>query len=65
MLGNENPSVASALGDRAWALNALGKFEEAQKAEAEALLIQRKFLGDKHPDVPKYLNALGQLPASS
>jgi len=49
------------LEDRAWALNALERFEEAQSLDTMALVIRQKILGDAHPDVPRNLNALGQL----
>src|SRR5262245_14139853 len=59
--GPEHPSVAAALRDHAWTLNATEKFEEAASLEAEAAMMQEKLLGGSHPDVTLTLNALAKL----
>jgi tetratricopeptide (TPR) repeat protein len=61
LLEPEHPFIASALEDVAWAASGLHQFEEAQRLDAEALVMRQHLFGEAHPDVARNLNALGQL----
>lgn len=50
MYGDEHPDVASSLNALALLLVRRGKRREARKLGREALRINRKMLGSKHPD---------------
>jgi len=60
-LGENHPSVASALGDLAIALKDTQQFDEAEKAYLDSLAIQRLILSPAHPDVGNALNNLAVL----
>ncbi len=57
LLGNDHQLVAAAAADLAWVLG--DKSTEAEALETEAFGIQRKILGDDHPDVAKSIYLLG------
>jgi len=58
LVGNEDPLVAAALVDLAWVLG--DSSQESESLETEAFGIQRKVLGDRHPDVARSIYILGE-----
>ncbi|HWY31271.1 MAG TPA: tetratricopeptide repeat protein, partial [Candidatus Acidoferrum sp.] len=59
--GNNDPSVAAALNDVAWAMDWNGKYSEAQSLAGEALGIQRQTLGEGHPETARSIAFLGEI----
>jgi len=58
LLGDNHPLVAGALADLSWVLGE--KSTEGEALETEALVIQRRILGDDHPDVARSIYVLGE-----
>jgi tetratricopeptide (TPR) repeat protein len=50
--------LAQAMGNLAWALQGLDKYEEAEKLQRESLALRRRIQGEAHPEVAVDINNL-------
>ena len=57
----DDPTLAAALGDSAWAASQNGKLEKSESLYEQTLTARRKYLGDDHPEVAKTIAALGEV----
>ncbi len=60
-LDQDDPSLAAALGDAAWAASRNGKLDKSESLYQQTLTARRKFLGDDHPEVARAISALGDI----
>lgn len=58
MLGGKRPETLRSMNNLALVLRDLGKYEEAEKMNQEALIRREKRLGLEHPDTPTSVNNL-------